>query len=170
MITALIQILCAALGTLGFALFFHVRPCHLLVATLGGALSWLVYLLVGQAGGGVLVNTLVAAMAVCLWSETMARLRKAPANVFLIPGIVPLLPGGAFYYAMQGVVLNDMEEFTRKGSEAAFIALGIAGGILVASEIVRLVLGAQYRRRQALRRRAARLESTQEQDKKDGEN
>ena len=41
-----IQILCGGLGTLAYALFFHVRPRHLLLATLGGALSWLLYLLV----------------------------------------------------------------------------------------------------------------------------
>lgn len=46
-----IQILCGGLGTLAYALFFHVRPRHLLLATLGGALSWLLYLLV-LAGTG----------------------------------------------------------------------------------------------------------------------
>ena len=40
----LIQIFCATLGTLGFALLFRVRREHLLFATLGGALSWTAYL------------------------------------------------------------------------------------------------------------------------------
>ena len=48
-----LQIFCGALGTLGFALFFFVRPKHLLLVTLGGALSWLIYLLVLHGGGGV---------------------------------------------------------------------------------------------------------------------
>ena len=95
-----LQIFCGALGTLGFALFFFVRPKHLLLATLGGALSWLIYLLVLHGGGGVFLAALVSSMAVCFWSEALARVRKAPALIFLLPGIVPQLPGGALYYSM----------------------------------------------------------------------
>ncbi|MFR6380588.1 MAG: threonine/serine exporter family protein [Evtepia sp.] len=94
-----LQIFCGALGTLGFALFFFVRPKHLLLATLGGALSWLIYLLVLHGGGGVFLAALVSSMAVCFWSEALARVRKAPALIFLLPGIVPQLPGGALYYS-----------------------------------------------------------------------
>ena len=75
-----IQILCGGLGTLAYALFFHVRPRHLLLATLGGALSWLLYLLVLARDGNVFLSALVASMGVCLWSEGMARVRKAPAR------------------------------------------------------------------------------------------
>ena len=99
-----IQILCGGLGTLAYALFFHVRPRHLLLATLGGALSWLLYLLVLAWDGNVFLSALVASMGVCLWSEGMARVRKAPANIFMIPGIIPLLPGGALYYTMSALI------------------------------------------------------------------
>ena len=82
-----LQIFCGALGTLGFALFFFVRPKHLLLATLGGALSWLIYLLVLHGGGGVFLAALVSSMAVCFWSEALARVRKAPALIFLLPAV-----------------------------------------------------------------------------------
>ena len=121
----ILQVFCAGLGTLGFALFFRVRPVHLLAATLGGVLSWTLYLVVFAAGGTVFSSTLVAALAVCLWAETMARVRKAPATVFLVPGIIPLLPGGALYYAMDSVVTGDMDVFLAKGKETVFIAVGI---------------------------------------------
>ena len=137
----ILQIFCAGLGTLGFALFLRVRGAHLLAATL---------VLVHAAGGTVFFSTLVAALAVCLWSETMARRRKAPATIFLMPGIVPLLPGGAMYYTMDSVVLGDMDTFVVKASETLFVAVGIAGGILIASEVVRVVtrIWAKRRRRQ----------------------
>ena len=146
----ILQIFCAGLGTLGFALFLRVRGAHLPAATLGGVLSWTLYLLVHAAGGTGFFSTLVAALAVCLWSETMARRRKAPATIFLMPGIVPLLPGGAMYYTMDSVVLGDMDTFVVKASETLFVAVGIAGGILIASEVVRVVtrIWAKRRRRQ----------------------
>ena len=144
----MLEIVCAALSTLGFALLFHVRPCHLPVATLGGALSWVAYLLAEKAGAGLFLCSLLAALAVCLWSETMARVRKAPANVFLIPGIIPLLPGSKLYYTMSAMVSRDSETLFLQGTGTALVAVGIAGGIVVASEIVRIFLRVQDWRRQ----------------------
>lgn len=135
-----LQIFCGALGTLGFALFFFVRPKHLLLATLGGALSWLIYLLVLNGGGGAFLAALVSSMAVCFWSEGLARIRKAPALIFLLPGIVPQLPGGALYYSMSALIQEDMDTFFQKGKEAGLVALGIGVGILIASEVVRLLM------------------------------
>ena len=148
-----IQILCGGLGTLAYALFFHVRPRHLLLATLGGALSWLLYLLVLAWDGNVFLSALEASMGVCLWSEGMARVRKAPANIFMIPGIIPLLPGGALYYTMSALIGGDMDTVMLKGKETGLMALGIVVGILVASELVRMILWAEIRRKKMLRSR-----------------
>lgn len=149
MTNAVTQVICAALGTLGFSLMFRVRPAHLSVAILGGALSWACYLVVWQGSASVFFSTLAAAALICLWAEAMARLRKAPANIFLIPGIIPLLPGGAMYYAMSGIVHRDVALLLAKGQEAAFIAVGIVGGIVIGSELFRLYLSARSRHRRA---------------------
>ena len=149
----LLQILCAGLGTFAFALFFHVRPRHLLLATLGGALSWLLYLLVLGRDHKVFLSALVASMGICLWAETLARLRKAPANIFLIPGIIPLLPGGALYYTMNALINGDMVTVIQKGKETGLVALGIVGGILIASELMRVILWGMVHRKKAVQRR-----------------
>lgn len=54
------------------------------------------------------------------------------------------------YYTMDSVVLGDMDTFVVKASETLFVAVGIAGGILIASEVVRVVtrIWAKRRRRQ----------------------
>ena len=152
---AVLQIVCASLGTLGFALLFHVRPCHLPAATLGGALAWICYLIAEGLGAGLFLASLLAALAVCLWSETLARVRKAPANVFLIPGIIPLLPGSKLYYTMSAIVSRDSETLVLQGTGTALIAVGIVGGIVVASELVRIYLGVQEWRRQKKQRGTA---------------
>lgn len=145
MIGELIRILTATLGTLGFALVFRVRHWHLFWATAGGTLSWIAYIITTHVGGGIFLSSLVGALTVCLWSELMARWRKAPASIYLIPGIVPLLPGSALYYAMEGAIYSDMAVFTQRGIDALLASLGIAGGILIASEIVRIVLMVRYK-------------------------
>jgi len=147
---SILQVACAGLGTLGFALFFRVRAVHLPAATLAGVLSWSAYLVIHAAGGSVFFSTLVAALLVCLWAETMARRRKAPATIFLVSGIVPLLPGSALFYTMDSVVQGDMDTFLAKAAETVFVAVAIAGGILIASEIIRVITRAwaKHRKRQ----------------------
>lgn len=149
----LLQILCAGLGTFAFALFFHVRSRHLLLATLGGALSWLLYLLVFQGTGNVFLSALAASLGVCLWAEILARVRKAPANIFLIPGIIPLLPGGALYYTMSALIAGEMDIVIQRGRETGLMALGIVVGILIASELTRLAMWGWFHRKKLLRGR-----------------
>ena len=150
-------VLCAGLGTLGFALFFHVRPNHLFLATLGGALSWVLYLVVREQTGSVFCSALVAAMGICFWAECFARLRKAPATIFLIPGIVPLLPGGALYYTMNAIISEDMVCMIQKAKETGMMVLGIVLGILVASEIVRVLQWLYFHRDKFVRQRTLPL-------------
>lgn len=78
---------------------------------------------------------------------------KAPANIFMIPGIIPLLPGGALYYTMSALIGGDMDTVMLKGKETGLMALGIVVGILVASELVRMILWAEIRRKKMLRSR-----------------
>ena len=144
------QIIAAALGTLGFAFLFSVAPRHLPLVTLGGALSWTFYLIAWEQGASVFVSTLISAALICLWSEGMARLRKAPANIFLLTGIVPLLPGGALYYTMEAIVSKNMSQIVRKGAETGSIAVGIAVGIIIGSELFRLYLSVRSHRRRVM--------------------
>ena len=79
---ALIQLLTAFIGALGFSLVFNVRRELLLSASLGGLLVWGVFLLCGHFFEGVFLPSLVAAAFASLYSEILARVKKAPATVF----------------------------------------------------------------------------------------
>ena len=105
------------------------------------------------AGGNVFLAALVSALVVCLWAETFARVRKAPATIFLIPGIIPLLPGGSLYYTMSALIATDMDQVLLKGKETGLMAMGIVVGILIASEIVRVVLWLYFHREKFISRR-----------------
>ena len=82
-----IQCLSAFLGCLGFAFVFRVHR-HLpyaLLASLGGMLGWIVYLLVIPYLSNIMSN-LCAMIVVALFSEIMARICKAPATIFIVVG------------------------------------------------------------------------------------
>ena len=70
---------------------------------------------------------------VTLYAEVLARVVKAPATVFLIPSIIPLVPGGRLYYTMRAIVDGDADNAKSYAMETIVIALGIAVGIVVIS-------------------------------------
>ena len=74
----------------------------------------------------------VAAIAVCFFSEVMARVLKAPANIFLIPAVIPLLPGNRFYMAVASLISGDMQQFFEFAKATLSILLGIEIGFMIA--------------------------------------
>ena len=125
----LIQLVTAFLGSLGFSLLFGLRKRHLLTAALVGFLAWGIYLLAEWAlHSPFLANLLAAAFAV-LCAELLAKLFKCPATLFVLPGIVPLVPGSSLYYAMSCAVRKDFEMAHSYGTATLESALAIAAGI-----------------------------------------
>ena len=129
----------AALASAGFALVFELRRWqHIVAASFAGAMSWLVYLMADDFVGPIGCNFL-ATVAVALLAEIFARMFKAPATVFLITGIIPLVPGGGLYYTMDALIDGNMALFAEKGIEAAGIAGAIAAGSSLVSSMVRIL-------------------------------
>ncbi|NFQ66251.1 threonine/serine exporter family protein [Clostridium sporogenes] len=131
-----IQVLMAGVGTLGFTLFFSVNKKHVAAATFGGLLSWTIYLVIYHITESIFLGNMIASMIVCLWSELMARKLKAPTNIFMIPGIIPLLPGGTLYYTMEAMLQKNKKIFIQKGLETVMITIGIVAGIVAVSVIL----------------------------------
>ena len=129
----------AALASTGFALVFELRRWqHIVAASFAGAMSWLVYLMADDFVGPIGCNFL-ATVAVALLAEIFARMFKSPATVFLITGIIPLVPGGGLYYTMDALIDGNMALFAEKGIEAAGIAGAIAAGSSLVSSVVRIL-------------------------------
>ncbi|MBO5556732.1 MAG: threonine/serine exporter family protein [Oscillospiraceae bacterium] len=125
----IIQLATAFLGSLGFSLVFGVRRRHLFAASLGGLFAWAIYLAVDAwLHSGFLACLLASAFSV-LYSELLARLRKTPATLFLVPAIIPLVPGSSLYYAMSCVVRKDFSNAREYGTLTLEYALAIAAGI-----------------------------------------
>ena len=127
---AITQLLLAFLGSVGFALRFHLRKTLIIPASIGGIMSWGIYLLSHQVWQqGIFISCLVASLCVALYSEVLARKLKAPAMLFLIPGIVPLIPGSNLYYSMSNAVAGQWDVAKDYSIRMIEFALGIAIGI-----------------------------------------
>ena len=126
-----IQMGTAFVGTLGFGLLFHLRTRHMISAAVCGVFTWGVFLLTAHWVEGIFFPSLIASAFATLLAETMARIRKAPATLYLILGVVPLIPGSSLYYAMSYAVQKDWEKFREYGYQTMAYALGIALGMFL---------------------------------------
>ena len=61
----------------------------------------------------------------------LAARKRAPVPLFLIPSVVPLIPGSTLYYTMSAAVQGNTEEVSHYGSLTLQYALSIAGGICI---------------------------------------
>ncbi len=128
-----IPLLTAALATFGFSILFYVHPRHLLLATLGGTLTTAVYLLVGHFMEGEMIPSLIAAAVGAGFSEICARTTKVPVPVYMLPCVIPLVPGSGLYATMFNLVTGDYSNAFSTGLVTLQVALGIAGGIMAVS-------------------------------------
>ena len=135
-----IMLITAAVSTFGFSILFYVHPRRLLMATLGGLLTCGVYLLAGHFLGGELIPNMLGALVGAGFSEVMARVTKAPVPVYMMPCVITLVPGSKLYATMFSIVTGDYANAAVAGMSTLEIALGIAGGIVIAS-----VLGIIFR-------------------------
>ncbi len=124
-----IQILTALLGSLGFSILFGLRPRYLLPASLGGGICWAFYQLCLQFGISVFVTCLIASAFSALYSEILARIMKAPAPLFFIPTVIPLIPGSMLYYTMSNAVQGNLDVAAQSGIQTLQTALAIAAGV-----------------------------------------
>jgi len=128
---SLIQLLAAFLGSLGFSLVFGLRRRYLFAASLGGLLTWAVYLLAEYAIGVAFLSNLLGTAFAVVYAEALAHWLKCPATLFLTPGIIPMVPGGSLYYAMSSAVRGEMNDARAYGTETLHAALAIAAGISI---------------------------------------
>lgn len=128
----------AFVACLGFCAPFNAQGVGALLCCLGGALGWAVYLLVGRLGGNIFLASLLAAVAVSVWSEAMARARRCPATSYLVIAMFPLVPGLTIYQAMDFGLRGDTELFL----ETFFRTVGIAGCLALGLLLVAAAMGA----------------------------
>lgn len=134
---SLIQVIMAGVGALGFSIYFRVSEKNVIASTFGGALGWAIYLLFDYVTNSLFLSTFVATLIVFLYSQLMGKIvLKSPTSVFLVPGVIPMIPGGALYYMMSGLVEGDNFLFVSRLKQTGVITFGIAAGIIFGTVIM----------------------------------
>lgn len=131
----IIQFILAYLSTLGFTILFNIPRKNILSASFIGAIGWLIYYAYNYHSSSKIIAAFWGAFVVGILGELFARIKKEPATLFIIPGIIPLVPGAGMYYTMTHIVGNDLPQAAKLGTETLLIALSIAIGLILATSI-----------------------------------
>lgn len=135
----LMIIITGTVGTLGFSFIMNLRRNRIIYVVIGGLVTSILYVAGMHYETNVFLINLIPTVVVTIYAEVMARVVKAPVTIFLIPSLIPLIPGGALYNTMLCILLSDQEGLKIYGKQTILIACAIAAGIVMVSTIMRQI-------------------------------
>ncbi|PKW08542.1 Uncharacterized membrane protein YjjP, DUF1212 family [Streptomyces sp. 1222.5] len=152
----LVQIAASMVLSLTFAVLLQQERSTVLWVTLSGGVAWSVYGAMHVVSDiSPVASTAVAAGLVGLFGQLLSRYRFASALPYTTAAIGPLLPGSATYFGLLSIAQNEVDKGLVSLAKAASLAMAIAIGVNLGSEISRLFLrvGSSGKRRAAKRTR-----------------
>lgn len=138
MIDVIIQLITAFLGALGFAILFQVEKKKLFAASFGGFLTWGCYIICSLFLQENIIRIYISSAMITIYAGYMAKKHKTPATVFLVPGSIPLIPGGSLYHTMSYALQENWQLFFMQGLNTILLAVAISCGILTTMTIMKI--------------------------------
>lgn len=123
------QLIFALLSTAAFCILWHLPLRHLLLASFGGMAGCALSLFLGTHMQSTFYAGLLVSIFSASYAEIAARRVRAPATLFLIPAIIPLVPGSSLYYTMLSLVQGDTAGLHEYGLQTVRWVVSLAAGI-----------------------------------------
>ena len=122
------------LGTLGYAVIMNIPKKHLIYIAITASSGFAVYQLLFPAE---IFGCFVGACIIAALSEFFSRTLKDAATLFIIPGIIPLVPGAKMYNMTLCLLRHDFTQAATLGVQVLMYAGSIAIAILLVSSPIR---------------------------------
>jgi len=152
----LLNVCCPFFATVAYVVLFNVPRRYYISCGLTGVVSWLVYLAASAHISSAAASFLATLVSVFL-SRILAVRMKCPITIFLLAGIIPLVPGAGVYYTAYYLVTNQLALAAQTGIGAvktAFaIVIGIAFIVSIPSKVFQIHYWRGIKRRKRLKGR-----------------
>lgn len=124
-----------------FAVLFDAPKRLFFFAGVTGATGWMVSrILLEVFDMHAIYATMFGSLVLGLMCHLMARMLKEPATMFMVPGIIPFVPGGLAYEATSLLVQFEYNQSLNTMLEVILIAGGVAVGLLFADQLSKLLI------------------------------
>lgn len=134
----MVMIVAAFVSTITLAILLGVPKKFIIWVGLVGAIGWSIFLFMGSDEEALVFRTFIATTVVALVSHSFARIMKAPVTVFLISGILPLVPGTGMYRTVYNLNIGNRSMASFYFVQTMQLAGVIALGIFIIDSIFRL--------------------------------
>ncbi len=138
-INEITQVITGFIGTFFFGILFNMRGKHLLIASLGGFLSSLIFVVLGNFAISEPIIFFIVATLISFYAEVMARKLRTPATSIATVALIPLIPGSSLYHTMASAFEGDFELFLNKAVYTVKLAFALALGIIITTAISRFI-------------------------------
>jgi len=138
-IDIIIQIAMSFVGTIGFSILFNVPKKELVFCGIGGSIGWMLHYFMMDTSP--ILGTFAGTAAVAAIARHLAYRRKMPVTIYMIPGIIPLVPGAGIYFTMFYIVMGEYNDAMLRGVATLAAAGVIALGLLAVLSLPRRLFG-----------------------------
>jgi uncharacterized membrane protein YjjP (DUF1212 family) len=128
----------AAAAAYAFAAVFNVRQREALVSGIAGGAVWGLFMLARKINISEPACYFLAALGAGLISEILAKVMKKPVSLFIVPAIIPLVPGAMLYYTMEKMASGDYPVAWSIGAKALVMSGAIATALAFATSLSRI--------------------------------
>lgn len=140
----LMQLLLSYLGTIAFGVLTNIPRKAFHACGITGMISWLIFLFLREHSFGIGSANYFAAFFIGLASVYFSRRKKIPMIIFIVPSIVPLVPGAPAYQAVREFVLGNSRVGVQNMLTVILTAGAIAAAFMMTSLVEQLVLKWHY--------------------------
>ena len=138
MMDILSNFFCSFGGTWGFMVLFNIPKKYYMSGCLTGVAGWFMYLVLTEVmGTTAAMATFGGSFVIVLISRMLAVRKRCPLTIFLIAGIIPLVPGAGVYYTAYYLMTGELSMALDRGMGAVKVAFAIVLGIVVVLAIPR---------------------------------
>lgn len=131
----IIQVISAFFATFFFGILFNISKKELMYCGFIGACGWIIYLIFHELSSSVVLSSFVSALGISMISRIFAKVRRVPVTIFLISGLIPLVPGAGMYRTMYAMLSQNFQDTAFYGAQTLQVAGVIAIAIIFASSI-----------------------------------
>ena len=134
-----IQLLSVVFATAGFSLIIRVPLRHIPACVIIGAMGWVAYQTSMYYYAFPALGCFAGACVVGLLSNIAARLLRDASTIFIIPGILCLVPGSKIYSTMDAVLRENFSLAAQVGTQTLLMAGAIAVGLMTIGAVIHVV-------------------------------
>lgn len=129
-----VDFLAIAILASGLLFVFKVRSKDLIFGAVVGIASYFTTLLLGDFG--LMMSIFMGTIVAVIVSNLFSRITRSPKLVFLVPGIIMLVPGSKAFIGLSSVIMDAGSNYNNMGEQILFIFMGIIGGLLFSGALM----------------------------------